>query len=85
MSGCQSKPCRDDSVRHLKEDHYHAGTLCQALLRVLILYCLYRTAAGFIVSNNTVLLASCCALAYHVVLTFMPSQACNVTYIIIEI
>lgn len=52
---------------------------------MLILYCLYRTAAGFIVSNNTVLLASCCALGYHVVLLFMPSQACNVTYIILEI
>lgn len=31
------------------------------------------------------LLASSCALGYHVVLVFMPSQACNVTYIILEI
>lgn len=85
VCACQSQPCRDDSVRHLKQDHYHAGTLCLALLPVLILCCLYRTAAGFIVSNNAAPLVSCRALGYRVALVFVPSRACNVTHIVLEI
>lgn len=61
VCGCQSRACRDDSVRHLEYDHYHAGTLSLALLCVLILCCGYWTVAGFIVLKETVVLAFCCA------------------------